>query len=322
MVSATSSLSNAYAGGIGGHVPSSPITNCYNTGMVSATSTSSRAYAGGIIGYSLSLTITNCYNTGAVSVTSSSLSDAYAGGIIGYTSSSLITNCYYLKDQRYLQGSLAADTLCGYGDPIVDGNDTSNRSVTFPDQRSSTAKTLIEMIPSFGAAANGSIYFTGMTNIMGGWNFDTVWIVDVSPSPINGGLPTLKPHIAYFTVSGQITSDGKGTANMRIIYTIGGGSPQTAVTDANGNYTITAQIGKMVRITNFELTGYVVRATLPLPYVGDSTANFTWTPDSGLNTQKPKGDGIDLGIILIMVVVGAVAGGLIGAGYFLVYKKR
>jgi len=319
--SATSYDSRAYAGGITGQT-SSTITNCYNTASVTASSESSNAYVGGIIGYSSSSSIINCYNTGSVSA--SSPYSVHAGGIIGGAlSSAIIINCYYLEGQRNLNGSSAADALCSSGSPNIDGASSPSRS-TSPDQRSSTAKTIADMKPSFSAVvANNSIYFTGTTNLIDGWDFNTTWIIDGS---INNGLPTLRPYTATstsFTVSGQITKDGIGTAGMRIIYTIDGGSPQTAVTDVNGYYTITAQIGDVVRIIKFELSGYNIDVALPSPYIYDKTANFTWTPDTSKpdTTEQGKTGGSSIGLP-VMIAIGAAVGGLGGAVCYFVFRKR
>ncbi len=103
-VSASSTRSSAYAGGLVGYNSNSTITNCYATGDVSATSSSSAYagglvggnYAGGLIGINYS-TITNCYATGKVKSKSSNA--AYAGGLVGDNRGGTITNCYRYSGQ-------------------------------------------------------------------------------------------------------------------------------------------------------------------------------------------------------------------------------
>ena len=297
----------AYAGGIAGS-SSAPIVNCYNTGSVSL---SSLGHAGGIVGVSY-FSVTNCYNTGSVS---SSSSHGTVGGIVGKMSlGDSISNCYYLRGQLYLHGSYdpAPDVLCSSGNPIVDGNYTHNRNA---NQRSGD-KTIAEMTSSLSAAlANDSIYFTGMTGPTEGWDFNTIWTIDGSSDPDNGGLPVLTMVGVPFTVSGKITSDGIGTAGMRVVYTTDGGSPQTTVTDANGNYSITAHLGNIITITKFELTGYDIRGPEPSSYTVSSTADFTWTADA-----LPGGG--DPGIVPIVIIGGAILGGLVGAVCFFVFRKH
>jgi len=401
-VSASSSY-HTYAGGIAGYASSSSssITGCYNTGNVTiSSSSSSYAYAGGIVGYSSSFgLIANCYNTGNVTISTSSSSSAYAGGIVAYMSSSssyssaLITNCYNTGNLSASSGprggivgytfSMVSITNCyslqqmrgsGYGSPIVDGDDTYNRSTSDPDQRSSTSKTLAQMTPSFSAAAaNNSIYFTGTTNNIAGWNFDTVWAIDESSVPINGGLPILRaflitasvienpedltvlggetvsfsaavsiypdtPAFIYrwqvsadngstwedipgvhgltytipvanlslsgnlyrfavtvpgyndvtiesspaeltvmpsFTVSGQVTFEGAGLAGAEITYKIDNDIPQTMAADTIGNYSMIVQTGRTLTIMNVECFGYEASESMPSPFTDDSTANFT-----------------------------------------------
>ena len=95
-----SELESSRAGGIAGDNEfNGMIINCYNTGNVSASSSSSDGYAGGIAGcngtYDFEGTIINCYNTGNISALSSYY--AYTGGIAGRNYKT-ITNCYYLDN--------------------------------------------------------------------------------------------------------------------------------------------------------------------------------------------------------------------------------
>ena len=90
----SSSFYSKVVGGIAGHNGyDGTISNCYNTGSasspVSASSTDSSSYAGGIAGENYG-TISNCYNTGSVSSIASS---SYAGGIAGRNYGT-ISNCY------------------------------------------------------------------------------------------------------------------------------------------------------------------------------------------------------------------------------------
>jgi hypothetical protein len=375
---------NAYAGGIVGGTSSS-VTNSYNTGSVKAfsssisSSSSFNAHAGGIVGRA-SLSIINCYNAGSVSASKTSAassSNAYAGGIIGSTlSTSSIINCYYLNGQTYLNGisTPATDALYGTGSPIVDDNDTSNRSTYDPDQQSATAKSLADMTPLLSiAAANGSIYFTGNTSIATGWDFATIWTIDESSDLINGGLPILRAFLftvsitenprditategetasfsvslsaspnesmltyqwqmsadngstwndilgasgqryvipatdrsltgnlyrvvinvpgykstqietvsagltvmPVFTVSGKVAVDGEGLAGAEVTYRIGSDSTKTTTTDANGNYSIKTLVGETMTITSVGLIGYAVSGSMPSPFSNDDTANFT-----------------------------------------------
>ncbi len=80
------SKKHAQIGGIAGYVNNNTITGCYNTGIVSGTSTETDAYSGGIAGhvyaYNTDCAITDCFSTGNVIATASG--SAFAGGITGY----------------------------------------------------------------------------------------------------------------------------------------------------------------------------------------------------------------------------------------------
>ena len=182
----TAPESSAASGGIIGGGNSLAITDCYNTGDILASATANAsAVSGGIIGgeiYASSSSVSNCYNVGSVS--SSSTEDKQSmGGILGYANpnSVKITNCYYL-------GELS---LCGYGSTIVDAGITMpERKGNNPDQKSNSAKVSSQMKPSLSDAKNNiSIYFTGMTGEMSGWNFETIWTIK---SNLNGGYPILQ----------------------------------------------------------------------------------------------------------------------------------
>ena len=112
-------VSTSLAGGIAGFaqsyrqgnqaLPTSIITDCYNTGLVIASSPQYTTYAGGITADAsvlastmtseAYLTMTDCYNTGSIAASSAS-GGAYAGGITAYTSAfdkssnMTISNCY------------------------------------------------------------------------------------------------------------------------------------------------------------------------------------------------------------------------------------
>ncbi len=97
-VTAVSSASYAYAGGIrGDSYYGGNINNSYNTGRVSATATAAACYVGGIAGYAENSDITYCYNIGSISLTSNS-SSMCVGGVVGYSYyANDITGCYYLN---------------------------------------------------------------------------------------------------------------------------------------------------------------------------------------------------------------------------------
>ena len=94
-VSATSSRSSAYAGGLVG-CNSGSIANSYAAGKVSATASDVRAYVGGLVGYNNSGDILNSYATGDVGA--SSAYDAYAGGLVGRNYGGSILNSYAAGD--------------------------------------------------------------------------------------------------------------------------------------------------------------------------------------------------------------------------------
>ena len=181
----TAPESTAASGGVLGYAEGqSLLTNCYNTGSISTLATANaNAVAGGILGADTSFEstqIVNCYNVGFVSATSTQSKES-SGGILGYTGTTPVkmTNCY------------ATEPLCGYGSPTVDsGISTPERRENSPDQRSIFAKSLVQMKPSLSDAKNNnSVYFTGMTDDILGWDFDTVWTIN---SKLNGGFPILQ----------------------------------------------------------------------------------------------------------------------------------
>jgi len=205
--------SSAYAGGIVGYAEGSTIEGCYNTGSITAAGAIS--YAGGVLGCdgdpTAGSTVRDCYNIGSVSVSGSteyaggmagrvigsvencynvgpvivSGSTGYAGGIAG--SAMRILHCYSLT------GKVSGDRIYGTGTPVLD-------SVDVTGDQSSGAKTRYQMKPTLTNAANGdSVYHTGT----GGWDFDTIWIIDEGK---NNGYPMLRV-LAYSVTAWTETSD-------------------------------------------------------------------------------------------------------------------
>ncbi len=93
---------NMYAGGIGGMLKNTPVSNSINNGDVSFTSAldgnTSDSYIGGIAGFSSNANstyqakLTNCVNTGSVTIGEVGGGELYAGGITGGCSSA-ISDC-------------------------------------------------------------------------------------------------------------------------------------------------------------------------------------------------------------------------------------
>ena len=135
-VRATSSRSDAYAGGLVGYKDGGSILNSYATGDVSATATAtstiitSYANAGGLVGYN-SGDITNSYATGNVSATSSR-SAADAGGLVGSNSGG-ITNSYATGEvsaTSSYSSAYAGGLVGGYSVDITNSYATGNVSAT------------------------------------------------------------------------------------------------------------------------------------------------------------------------------------------------
>ena len=166
--------------------------DCYNAGSVTATGFSS-SYAGGIMGsvssINLPMTIADCYSIGPVTATANG-GYGYAGGAVGYSGmyneALNIVNCYYLTGS--LNGSSANDMLCGMGHnvPTVDGGTVRT------DGTGSGAKTAAEMAGQTiaDAKAGNTIYYTGATGSVRGWDFTGTWTIDQS-GVVNGGYPIL-----------------------------------------------------------------------------------------------------------------------------------
>jgi uncharacterized repeat protein (TIGR02543 family) len=78
-----------------------------------------------------------------------------------------------------------------------------------------------------------------------------------------------------FTVSGTVKDpDGNGLESVTIAYTISGTSGFTS-TCGNGLYSITAQVGQTVTITDVVLAGYSAIESMPSAFTSNGTANFT-----------------------------------------------
>ena len=101
----------SYVGGIVGHIVSTTVSDCYNTGTVTDT-VNPEAQIGGIIGCLNSMTshLANSYNVGKVTAASEA---ATLGGVAGSVSryNNTITNCYYLTD--------TAGQACGKNDGVI-----------------------------------------------------------------------------------------------------------------------------------------------------------------------------------------------------------
>ena len=207
MGSVSVSSSRAHAGGIAGYAGTS-ITDCYNMGNISASASDSQrspyAYAGGIAGC-MNAQFTNCYNIGYITAFSSSfayLGYAFAGGIAGEAYHRII-NCYYLTDNVNSNGD-RTDRAYGSGTAFFDSVDA--KPARKAHQESATAKTFTQMHPSLrSASTNGSIYFTGISEILitqyydeeyhyftakvKGWDFTDTWAIS---SDVNNGYPALR----------------------------------------------------------------------------------------------------------------------------------
>lgn len=100
----------SYVGGIVGHIVSTTVSDCYNTGTVTDTA-NPEPTLGGIVGILDGTTsLVNSYNVGSVTATSTT---ATLGGVAGSVSryNNTITNCYYLTD--------TAGQACGKNDGVI-----------------------------------------------------------------------------------------------------------------------------------------------------------------------------------------------------------
>lgn len=101
----------SYVGGIVGHIVSTTVSDCYNTGTVTDT-VNPEAQIGGIIGCLNSMTshLANSYNVGKVTAASEA---ATLGGVVGSApyDTATITNCYYLTG--------TAGQACGKNDGVI-----------------------------------------------------------------------------------------------------------------------------------------------------------------------------------------------------------
>lgn len=101
----------SYVGGIVGHIVSTTVSDCYNTGTVTDT-VNPEAQIGGIIGCLNSMTshLANSYNVGKVTAASEA---ATLGGVVGSApyDTATITNCYYLAG--------TAGQACGKNDGVI-----------------------------------------------------------------------------------------------------------------------------------------------------------------------------------------------------------
>ena len=189
-VKASSSGVEVDAGGIIGRMNSESssvmtVTDCYNRGNVSITAAGSAAFSGGIVGYvytssSYSYMI-NCYNTGIIKSPSSANARGIAGRAFGAGATAI--NCYFLQGTAGTVGSAAL---------AIDGASDPARKTDGPDQRSG-ARTAAEMRPDLADAkapdGGNSIYYTGDTGGIAGWDFRSVWTIKPEE---NDGYPVLQ----------------------------------------------------------------------------------------------------------------------------------
>ncbi|MDR1690931.1 MAG: InlB B-repeat-containing protein, partial [Candidatus Methanoplasma sp.] len=220
------------AGGINGFQSYMDTFDLYNTGTVTASGGLDFTYAGGIAGQIVGSLVVNCYNTAAVNAIQSSpslLEYTYACGIACRFEHGMIVNCYFLEDKMTINGvvvrSIANIPLdyisIWYGvrisiDPLGESGDHRN-SIQYTED----AKTSAQMRPTLeDAMANGSIYFTKMTDAKGypphyndldilkGWSFgedegsDAIWTIDPRR---NDGYPMLRGinngYLSFYTIS-------------------------------------------------------------------------------------------------------------------------
>jgi hypothetical protein len=184
----SSSLYDAYAGGLVGEQYGGSITNCHNMASVasSTTSTSSYsryAYAGGLIGEMAGAMdnlsgITNCYNTGSVASSATSTSVyryVYAGGLVGFQRSGTIINCYNM-------GATNASTLYGT---------SSSGGIAGWQEHTDYLYANIEKCYSIGAvsATGGTIYKGGLLGYYGGSGTiaDCFWDMETSGMATSAG---------------------------------------------------------------------------------------------------------------------------------------
>lgn len=99
----------AYAGGIAGYInEDTSVTIGYSTGNVTASSYVTDSYAGGIVGQTNASTVQSMLSIGNVTATAQS-GNAYSGGIIGKNNSASVTKCYKNNQQTVTGDSISAD---------------------------------------------------------------------------------------------------------------------------------------------------------------------------------------------------------------------
>jgi hypothetical protein len=142
MVNRTNTSLDSFAGGLGGYLLYTDITECYARGEVSARSEEgSVAYGGGLAGYAGNSTVRNCYALGDVTV-DSFRSMAITGGLIGHAISSTIEYCF-------AQGAVASQSA----------------HETYPIYAGGIAGSLFDSTCSHNAALNRSVTTKGATNV-------------------------------------------------------------------------------------------------------------------------------------------------------------
>ena len=287
---------NVIAGGMIGRAdPGADIVNCYNAGTVLGNA------AGGMIGImTLSygeFSMINCYNSGEIN------GDPYSTGTLigmryGESEDLTLEYCYYLDRGTYSVGGLydeleriyafdASGTILGWSPVQIYG---------FED--------------SFGALEALNKYVTYL-NTSGGYQ-DLLYFTDRTRDGIGPYETKIDdPEIMYaFTensvyVEGTVyDQNGDPLGGVNVYYTINGGPTgiYSAMTDAEGNYTITAETGFSVRIYDLRKSGYMlhpanqVARNIPSIMSGVSSVDFTMSEYhtvSGTVTEKDPGSGID-----------------------------
>jgi len=226
----TNSGTAAITGGICGENGSSIVTNCFNIGDVSATSSNSFSYAGGICGQDFG-TVINCYNTGNLYSSASgynnptsSFNSAYATGIstiniISSSSTAAISNCFNANNtitcvsergnkitgrisDRPGESAFYQRVFNCYALPttLINGS-----TVSSSDNRSKEgADTPLSSFQSESWIK---------TNL--GWDFDNVWEMSDMNS-IYQGLPILRPQQSPPIIIGKSSIISNRNVTMKI----------------------------------------------------------------------------------------------------------
>jgi hypothetical protein len=81
--------------------------------------------------------------------------------------------------------------------------------------------------------------------------------------------------VTYVTVAGIVTlsTDGSPINDVTITYTVNG-TQRTTVTDSNGRYTISANAGSVIAITDVSKSGYTLVTPMPSAFTSSASCNF------------------------------------------------